>query len=299
MLTAYTSAATLLGRVESTDVTQAAAGGAWSGKIAWQIAYFVSAQLVLHAAFGLLAWVLAVATIVSKPVLKPQFVAMVIGWFCLLAAATLAYNALWFPRTLIGAHYHDAAAQSFGPLQLGQWIYHGIVAFALFVCVAAAWNVLKAAETSTKRRIVVIGGAIGLLALITPLLGKARSDATTVATPSRPNVIFIGIDSLRLGELKRFGGTEGNTPNLDRYLDDADVVKDATTPAARTFSSWIAILTGRSPPTTGARFNLAARDSVQATLPWRTYCATTLTGPCIRPTKSDLPISTNPMDLTR
>ncbi len=41
-------------------------------------------------------------------------------------------------------------------------------------------------------------------------------------------------------------------------------MKDTTTPAARTFSSWVAILTGRSPTVTGARFNLAERSSVAA-----------------------------------
>ena len=40
--------------------------------------------------------------------------------------------------------------------------------------------------------------------------------------------------------------------------------KDTTTPAARTFSSWTAILTGRPPTITGARFNLAERSSVRA-----------------------------------
>ena len=69
---------------------------------------------------------------------------------------------------------------------------------------------------------------------------------------------MIGIDSLRLDELKRFGGT-GLTPNLDRFLEHADVFADSTTPAARTFSSWVAILTGRAPTETGARFNLGAR----------------------------------------
>ncbi len=67
--------------------------------------------------------------------------------------------------------------------------------------------------------------------------------------------------TLRINELARFGGT-GLTPNLDRFLARADVVKDTTTPAARTFSSWAAILTGRSPTVTGVRFNLADRRIV-------------------------------------
>ncbi len=41
-------------------------------------------------------------------------------------------------------------------------------------------------------------------------------------------------------------------------------MRDTTTPVARTFPSWTAILTGRSPSVTGARFNLAPREIVQA-----------------------------------
>ena len=68
---------------------------------------------------------------------------------------------------------------------------------------------------------------------------------------------------MRLDYLRRYGG-QGLTPNLDRFLSGADLVRDTTTPAARTFSSWVAILTGRSPPVTGARFNLADRTIVSA-----------------------------------
>jgi hypothetical protein len=74
-------------------------------------------------------------------------------------------------------------------------------------------------------------------------------------------VILLGIDSLRLERLARFGGS-GDLPNLDAALAGADLVTDATTPAARTFPSWAAILTGRAPPVTGARFNLAPRDQI-------------------------------------
>ena len=70
---------------------------------------------------------------------------------------------------------------------------------------------------------------------------------------------MLGIDSLRLDHLQRFGGT-GVTKHLDRFLAEADIVRDTTTPVARTYPSWTAILTGRNPSVTGARFNLASRE---------------------------------------
>jgi hypothetical protein len=102
--------------------------------------------------------------------------------------------------------------------------------------------------------------AIGATAL---LYTNARFAGAATPALARPHVIVVGIDSLRINELARFSGT-GLTPHLDRFLEEADVVKDTTTPAARTFSSWVAILTGRSPTVTGARFNLADRRIVSA-----------------------------------
>ena len=55
---------------------------------------------------------------------------MVVLWFCLLAAAVIAYNAMWFPRTGLGAYYHDAATASLGPLAVGQVVYLGVIAGA-------------------------------------------------------------------------------------------------------------------------------------------------------------------------
>ncbi len=60
--TAYTSAATLLDRVASTDVMKAASGSAWSSVLVWQALSFLGAQLLLHLAFALACWLLALAT---------------------------------------------------------------------------------------------------------------------------------------------------------------------------------------------------------------------------------------------
>ena len=66
---------------------------------------------------------------------------MVVLWFCLLAAAVIAYNAIWFPRTGLGAYYHDAATTPLGPLAVGQVIYFGVIAAAVLTLLAAAWSI--------------------------------------------------------------------------------------------------------------------------------------------------------------
>ena len=79
--------------------------------------------------------------------------------------------------------------------------------------------------------------------------------------PARPNIVILGVDSLRLAELQRFGGP-GRTPNIDAFLRKSDIFPDTTTPLARTFPSWMSILTGRSPRSTGAVFNLIRREDI-------------------------------------
>ena len=113
--TAYTSAATLLDRVASTDVMRAVSGGTWTGKIAWEMTAFVGTQVLLHLAFAGLTWLLACATAIVSETARIKFGRIIVGWFSVLAGAALVYNALWYPRTLIGAYYHNAVAMPVGP----------------------------------------------------------------------------------------------------------------------------------------------------------------------------------------
>jgi len=80
----------------------------------------------------------------------------------------------------------------------------------------------------------------------------------------KPNLILIGIDSLRLDEVRRFGGTGALTPNIDRLLDSSAIYTDTVTPIARTFPAWMSILTGQYADKTGAKVNLIDRAEVQA-----------------------------------
>ena len=69
----------------------------------------------MHVAMGTMAWVLACASAVTSANVRAKFLRYVAGWFTLLAAATVAYGALWHPRTQIGAWYHHALSMPVGP----------------------------------------------------------------------------------------------------------------------------------------------------------------------------------------
>lgn len=262
--TAYTSVVTLMDRIQSTDVMKAVSGEMWSAKIAGQMAYFGIAQVLLHLAMGAFAWLLACASVVIWPAYRAKFGRIIVGWFCLLAAATLAYNALWYPRTFFGAHYFDLMVVGAGPLHVGQWIYGSALMAAAATLLAGGLVALKRMHSAHRRRWSIGVASFATLAGASMLADHFHLAARTHPATGQPNVIFLGIDSLRLDELSRFGGQLGNTPHIDRFLADADVARDASTPLARTFGSWVAILTGRSPPVTGARNNLTPSDAVTA-----------------------------------
>lgn len=260
--TAYISIVTLVDRVDSTDVMKAVSHEIWSAKIAGQAVYFGLAQLVLHLAMGVLAWLLARANAEVWPSTREKFIRVLIGWFCLLAGATLAFNALWYPRTFFGAHYYDHMVPELGPFHVGQWIYGAVVVVAGATLAAGGFHALRRMQSVGRRRWLIGAVGVAALAVVSLLAGHLQFATRAHAAGGPPHVILLGIDSLRLAELSRFGGTEGNTSHIDRFLSDADIVKDASTPMARTFGSWVAILTGRSPNVTGARNNLTPRDVV-------------------------------------
>ncbi len=263
VVTAYTSAASLLDRIASTDVMRAASSGSWTEKVVWEAAVFLITQVLLHLMFAGLTWVLACATAIFSPNARAKFGRIVVGWFCVLAGIALVYNALWYPRTLIGAYYHDAVAVPVGPWHLGQVIYFAAFVLGALVLARAALVLFMRSDRIVRRRSVWAVSAVVSLAAASLMWTASRSGVAAASAADRPNIIILGIDSLRLEQLRRFGGT-GVTPNLDRFLEKADLFSDTTTPVARTYPSWVAILSGRSPTATGARFNLAERSSVSA-----------------------------------
>ena len=254
------SAATPLDRMRG-DVMKAATGDIWSGQVGLEVGYFVAAQLVLHLAFGVVVWVLAWATSIVRRTYA-QFSMTVLLWFCLLASAAIAYNAFWFPRTGLGAYYHDAVATAIGPVSIGKGIYLLVTAVAILTMLRAAWIIV--ANWGIRRLRIPVGvgaGAVGII-ILAMFVSEHRSNANASAAHGRPNIILLGVDSLRLDQLRRFGGN-GVTEHLDQFLAQADIVRDTTTPVPRTFPSWTAILTGRSPANWG-EVQSAATDERQS-----------------------------------
>ncbi len=98
----------------------------------------------------------------------------------------------------------------------------------------------------------VVGGFIYFLLPI-----RTVTDAATI---DRPNIILIGMDSLRPDYLGFFGGPP-HSPHIDHFLTHSTVFSEALTPIARTYSAWFSVLTGLYPKVSGARTDL--QDATQ------------------------------------
>ncbi|OGT38914.1 MAG: hypothetical protein A3F12_01890 [Gammaproteobacteria bacterium RIFCSPHIGHO2_12_FULL_38_14] len=73
---------------------------------------------------------------------------------------------------------------------------------------------------------------------------------------NKPNVIIIGLDSLRPDFTGYAGVRAIKTPHIDQFLAEGTTFMRNFTPLARTFPSWISILTGKYPKHSNARTNL-------------------------------------------
>ena len=79
--------------------------------------------------------------------------------------------------------------------------------------------------------------------------------------PDYPNIILVGLDSLR-PDFLGFFGRDIQTPFLDSMLNQSVVFDEAVTPLARTFPSLSSVLTGQYPKENKLRTNLAPQKQV-------------------------------------
>lgn len=86
---------------------------------------------------------------------------------------------------------------------------------------------------------------------------KFNTKLPFIPSQSKPNIIFIGLDSLRPDFISYFDKNHLSTPTIDSFLKNSTVFTQAYTPLARTFPAWISILTSLYPKHHGARSNLS------------------------------------------
>ena len=222
-----------------------------------QVLRFAATQVVVHAAFGLAAWALAVLTKTAWPATRTSLRSLTLLWFVVLALWVLMANAWWFPWTSLGRPYADAVRA--GPGDLSVFAIASLSLLAAIVCTLGLSAARYCRVHARSRLARGAGLALVCSSVAIPVIG-AFDDAARRHDDS-PNVIVIGLDSLR----DDYVGSPAHdlTPMLDAHIEQATRFTDTTTPLARTFPAWISILTGRHPHTTGAYVNLIPRELVR------------------------------------
>lgn len=218
---------------------------------------FGAAQVLLHVLLGAAVWIVSILS--HRAIGGGTRRAHILVWFALCSFWIFLANASAYPWSLtapwfkIFSHSIIAGASMFD-------LISGALLAAIALCV---WRLVRARPLLRKALPRVILYGIGLCAVI-PLMRWVDFDAfatDAAGTQSRPNVIIVGIDSLRPDFVGAANDQPGHTPELDLFLEEATLFTDAVTPLARTFAAWSAILTGKAPINTKVRDNLTSRET--------------------------------------
>lgn len=217
-----------------------------------EIIWFICAQLLLYCAYAIALFATARATAMVLRPRQPQRT-IILGWFLASAAAILASSACLYPWSIAGEYYGRFARS-------GTIAYYFVLGFGTLVLAAALGVVAIAAIKLVSRHMprlsspAWIAGIVIVTSAVT-LAVWSQPEAAHSKLFEKPHVILLGVDSLRR-DMTDIAGDGEITPNISTFLRSAQSFTDATTPLARTYPSWMSILSGRHPRTTGALMNL-------------------------------------------
>ncbi|HAL23709.1 MAG TPA: hypothetical protein DCP40_13445 [Stenotrophomonas sp.] len=218
------------------------AGFPLSIAIAGMAPYFI-VMLLLHVAF---AWANASAfNALLSPRLRAgrRLPALLIQLF--LVSMTISFVAAWlYPESVAG--------DALGLVLLRGSARTTAIALAL-VCIAyfSTWLVIGCRRSGWMRAGLASVVALALLPALNAFPGRGRAPSV-----QKPDVIIVGIDSLRPDHLHRNHAPFRIMPNLEAVLDRSVIFEDTLTPQPHTSPATMSVLTGQWPAHSGARGNL-------------------------------------------
>jgi hypothetical protein len=213
----------------------------------------------LHVAVGFLGWFLSFC--VDKAALtarRPPASLVTVACTLLLFAWINLANAALFPWSIAGGGLSGVARAAFA----------GISVFAALTLALAAGGAFIVLRALARSRVYEVAGPRLLvypaLLVVASLAWRVTSVANAYdsAAVGKPNVILIGIDSLRPDAVSG-PGSVAIAPNIDQFMIEAIRFEDTITPLARTFPAWLTVLTGLHPVSQGARENLVPRATLR------------------------------------
>lgn len=212
------------------------------------IAYFILAQLSLHALFLGVVWCIANFSAQTLRLHGTARLQLALITFALAVCWVITANQQDFPNSRV--------------IELTAMVFHNpkitrsmMWMSGLSLCVLSVIAALGLVLRASKPKLILLSFAIITATLFTYTYHQHQPSIQSY-TGSSPNIIMVGVDSLRPDYLGHFGA-DVPTPFIDGFMNQATVFTDSLTPLARTFPSWTGMLTGLYPKHVNVRTNLS------------------------------------------
>lgn len=172
--------------------------------------------------------------------------------WCACACAIMTFNNYYFTDSFFAALFRE----------YGWYDFHTNLALLISsTAILTLFTIMAYIHFFLKKHYIVIGSIFLTLIAASFLLQYYNKlfthHALSTVNKDKPNIIIIGLDSLRPDFTGYFGNKYIYTPNIDHFLQSSTVFTQAYSPLARTFPAWISILTAKHPKNSYARNNLA------------------------------------------
>lgn len=223
--------------------------------------WFLGAAIFLHLILAMCLWLGTTGWLANPGMPERQRKITSCFMFVVACAFVMILSARNYPNMPSGFVKHNPLLMADATL----YLLGGLMALSFVV------SLYRLCDTRLTQ-----GVAVGVLAVATSVwlwqhfVPESQAKASAWAANDQPNILVIGVDSLRPDETGYFGSDGQLTPNIDEFLRQSAVYPDTYTPYARTFPAWMSILTGKEPVHHKGRFNLinhAHLDKTQ-TLAW-------------------------------
>jgi hypothetical protein len=234
------------------------AGPIWGTTLGYNLVFLTFSMILVHALYGVACWMTSRASLRAWPSLRATPNQHLLLWFIVITTGLLAHNAAIYSTSSLGEPYAEVMTQEILGMRLGQWIWFAVLSSVAVTGLIAGWRWWTVGGRLSRRWIAIVAVTSGSWAVLSAFAHIYRPPPVD---PDRPNVILIGMDSLR-ADLVDERLSPHVTPNSEAFMKGGTRFTNALTPLARTFPSMCAMLTGRHPHHTGAIMNLLPRNVI-------------------------------------
>lgn len=226
------------------------------------VLYFIAVQLILHLIFTVLVWLTSFFASITLNLSEKNSLRMGISTWLIALLNILFANRIYFPNSKF-----SNLLLNFLNLETAKILWVTSCLFLIPIILIACAGMILFFSRYLKNKLVILSSAVTVLLVIFICLHvftPKNSGTIDGATTEKPNIIIIGMDSVRPDFLGFFGYAK-KTPHIDGFLNHSAVFSDALTPLARTYPSWVSILTGVYPKLNNIRTNLADQSNLDLT----------------------------------